>query len=201
MARAGKFDLEDLNLNFDQSNDLELSISVIRVLRYLMQRIKLENRKSWNTVELIKLLETMSLEITSGVTEEDKLRLIHAKHGAESFKAGKQRADNPFKRGMAEHQWWDIGWHDAEREHKTNTGGAVKFQQGRATQEEETQSSVYYRIRLIAESQVLEWSEALHQYMAENQGTAYAEQEEARVRADQLKVGAKGIVSVVECKE
>jgi ribosome modulation factor len=193
-----KIDREDLDINWDNHEQADQAFEVLRALRYLLKRIKLEGRKSWKVDELIGLLEDMLIEIAEGVTEEDKLRQIEINRGNAAFKAGLARDKNPYPTNSEQYRWWDTGWRDGERERKAADGSAVEIHQGRVQATAEKAGARHYKVRVIIESVAQEWNEVLRQLSGEGQGSLFSDYEEAKMAADHLKRATGGIVTVVE---
>ncbi len=197
-----KYDSEDFNLNLDDPEKSDMACDVLRVLRYVTTRVKLESRKNWKTDDLIKLFETMLEEIFEGVTEDDKMRQLYAAQGKKAFMAGVPRARNPHPENSDYRTWWDTGWRDGEREQAASDGTSMEIQQGRSLDSHKKKKGMrYYKIQLVKDSMIYEWNEVFHQYSPEGSGTRFTDYDEARVIADQLKRAEEGIVSLLEAKD
>lgn len=186
----------DPQLSLDTPEQIEFACDVLRVMRLLIQRMQMEGKKNWKAPDLIALLDTLMFEVTTGVTDEDRLRQVQVQAGSRAFNAGQARDGNPHDIHSQEFRWWDTGWHDAERQRKVAAGDTVTIQQGRTMKAKKRQPGRYYKIRLKEESLVKEWNDVLHQYSPEGQGSLFPRYDEAVALADKLKQGEEGVISV-----
>lgn len=205
-----------------ESDNRLFAVNTLKVLRYIMLRMKVEGRKSWKHEDLIHLMEKLIAEaghpsetpvapsqtaassIAGKIPQpsapaelpEEREDCIIA--GKSAFTGGAVRNSNPYTQGSDQYKWWDIGWHDAERARKADSGGTVAIQSGRDTSLKKDR--IYYRIQLKENSIITEWNEPLHQYSEQGHGTLFMDYDEAQSVADLLAKSASGIVSVIAVK-
>ncbi|MCP4699642.1 MAG: hypothetical protein GY862_22750 [Gammaproteobacteria bacterium] len=183
----------DHQLKLETHAQIEFASDTLRVIYELVHRIKTERKKSWKSDDILKLLDTMLVEIATGVTAEDRLRASYIAAGKAAFSKGAARSDNPHKQNRTWQTWWDTGWRDAQCAQK-NASEAATVQKIRV---KPTEISRYYKVQLIKDSVVSEWDEVLHQYTSEGHGTKFPDHDDAMIMAEHLKPGAEGIVSVI----
>ncbi|MDM8547145.1 hypothetical protein [Candidatus Venteria ishoeyi] len=190
----------DIQLKVETPEQIDFACDVLRTLHSVIRRMRMEQHKTWKTTDILDLLETLIFEITTGVTEEDKMRELLLVQGRVAFQANKPRSSNPYqqKQEPQNYNWWDMGWHDGEREATKAAGGAVEIHQGRIKAKPKTsKSGKYYRIQHHYKSVVTEWNETLHQYSPENNGTKFDDYEEASTIAERLKQSADGYITII----
>ncbi|OQW95494.1 MAG: hypothetical protein BWK79_02285 [Beggiatoa sp. IS2] len=183
----------DNQLRLDTQTHIKFACDVLRVLRHLVKRIRMEHRKTWKTEDLLQLIDVLIQEITTGVTEEDKQREAFIAAGKEAFAANIGRAANPHPKESKYHAWWDTGWRDAEREKTKTTAVPPK----RPLHLETATASRRYRVQINHKSEILEWNETLHMYVNKGGGTLFTDYDEALALANRLKSDTKGTVSVI----
>lgn len=183
----------DNELRLNNKNEIDFACNVLRVLHYVIKRIKMEQRKTWKTDDLLHLMDVLILEMTTGVTEEDKQREMYLEKGKIAFENQSPRTANPFEKDSKQFAWWDTGWHDAERSVKKVERPAG----GRIAKRPQMSSQRRYKVQLNQKSKISEWNDVLHMYVNEGGGTLYEDYEETTALANRLKNGANGIVSVI----
>ncbi|OUD14453.1 ribosome modulation factor [Thioflexithrix psekupsensis] len=184
----------DTRLQLDTPERIDFANHVLRVLRYVIATIQLEKRKQWSSQDLIDLLDKMMLEIAQGITEEDKIREHRLRMGLHAFKQGMSRDKNPYPTDSQEHSWWDTGWRDGERAAKKAQLKPVP----EIAAEHRQKPRCYYRVQLQDQSGTVEWSAALHMYVAAGGGTLYDDYDEAESLTRHLQQMAKtGVVSLL----
>ena len=189
----------DTKLKMETPKQIDFACEVLRVLHSVIRRMKMEHHRSWTTSDLLALLETLIVEINTGVTEEDKMREHLLAKGKAAFRAGRPRNINPYQRenDPQYYNWWDMGWHDGERQKSMSAGTAVEIHQGRIKGKKgEGKNQTGYRIQHIFKSNITEWNETLHQYSPEGAGTIFHDFEEVSFIAEHLKPGAEGHIQI-----
>ena len=200
-----------MNKAFNPAKDLEIdgyafTRNTLRVLLHVLEEMKSEGRKSWKHEDFVHLIERLIKEAeaplavteTEGEVELDRDACIAL--GKQAFAEGVARKDNPHPEATKLNEWWDIGWHDAERAKKIAGGGIIAAVQGRRRADSDVVTEGF-RVQRKVRSEITEWNDALHQYAPEGQGTIYADYDEALAMAEKLQVGTTGIVSVVSTKD
>jgi hypothetical protein len=181
----------DNQLRLSNKSEIDFACNVVRVLYHVIKRIKMEQRKTWKTDDLLHLMDTLIVEMATGVTEEDKQREKYLEKGKIAFENHLPRTANPYEKDSKQFTWWDTGWHDAERSVK-------KVERpGRIVKSKKTESQRHYKVQLNQKSKISEWNDVLHMYVNEGGGTLYEDYEETLALANRLKNGATGTVSVV----
>jgi len=191
------YDTEHL-LKLETKAQQNVAVETLKVLRYLLRRMQDEQRKHWSSQELIGLLDTLMVEISTGVSHEDKDRQRWTQVGERDFTAGKLRTDNPLSVHDKAHAWWDAGWHDAERKHRQ--GKEVITQSAQPRTASQLRKPGRYRIQLLRDSQLFEWNEALHMFADKGGGSLYADYEEAQIVVSQLRNAAEGTLTIIDNK-
>ncbi|ALG68614.1 hypothetical protein [Beggiatoa leptomitoformis] len=189
----------DNKLKLETQAQRDAASDTLRALRYLLQRLKMENRKNWSMAELTELIDTMLVEISTGVTEEDKERSVYLKKGETAFYQGVDRQQNPYQLHTLQRTCWDTGWHDAERNKRKPVATPLATPQ-KATACGTTPPQRLYKIQLKESSQILEWNDVFHQYAKQGGGSLYENYEDAVANAERLQKSANGMVSVVVVK-
>jgi hypothetical protein len=187
--------------NYDEEHQLILetktqqafAAEVLKVLRTLIRRMQGESRKNWTSKDLIDLIDTLIVEIITGVTDEDHQRQVVLNAGETAFNQGKPRESNPYDwRNMAkENKWWDTGWHDAERKKHLATQQVTKVK-------DQPPKVGRYRVQVVRDSKIVEWNEVLYMFVKEGAGTLYAELVEAQTMAQRFKSAGELSVQVVD---
>ncbi|EIJ40941.1 hypothetical protein BegalDRAFT_0014 [Beggiatoa alba B18LD] len=189
----------DNKLKLETQTQRDTACDTLRTLRYFLQRLKMENHKNWTVSELMELIDTMLLEISTGVTEEDKERSIYLKKGEVAFYQGLSRQQNPYPARTLQHVCWDTGWHDAER-NKRKPATTVQSTTAHTNPTQAGKPQRLYKIQLREASELLEWNDVFHQYAKQGGGSLYEVYDEAVACAERLQKNANGIVSVVVVK-
>lgn len=187
--------------NYDDEHKLTLetkaqqtfATDVLRVLRSVIRRIQTESRKNWTTKELIDLIDTLIVEITTGVTDEDHQRRLVLKSGETAFNQGLARDSNPYdwRNQATENKWWDTGWHDAERKKHL---AADKITDAKPA----AKKIGRYRVQVVRDAETVEWNEVLYMFVKEGAGTLYAELVEAQTLAQRFKAVGETSVHVID---
>ncbi len=172
----------------------KFNADVIKTVRYLIRRMQDEPKKHWTPNAMVGLLDQLIDEIEAGITVEDIERSRVIKVGERAFKAGQQRAENPFDASSKEYGWWDSGWHDIERQHQDGT----QIQTGR---QKEAKKVGRYLVQAIIGQHRQEWNDTLHMWMDAGNGTRLPELAEAQMLANSLKPtvpdGKIGVVDIL----
>jgi hypothetical protein len=193
-----------MTTNFEDDHKLVLetkiqqtfATDVLKVLRTLIRRVQNESRKNWTTKDLVDLIDTLIVEITTGVTDEDYQRKLISKAGETAFYQRKPRESNPYhwRDQPKENKWWDTGWHDAE--HKKHLAAQ------QITDVKETMPKKgRYRVQVARNSEIVEWNEVLYMFVKEGAGTLYAELVEAQTMAQRFKSAGELSVQVIDSWE
>ncbi|MEY3219281.1 MAG: hypothetical protein RIT27_638 [Pseudomonadota bacterium] len=188
-------------VNYDDEHKLILetkaqqtfAADVLRVLRSVVRRMQSESRKNWTSKDLIDLIDTLIVEITTGVTDEDHQRRLFLKAGETAFNQGQPRSSNPYdwRNQPNENKWWDTGWHDAERQQQL---AADKITDSKPMSNKVGR----YRVQVVRDAQTVEWNEVLYMFVKEGAGTRYAELVEAQALAQRFKAVGETAVHVVD---
>jgi hypothetical protein len=190
--------------NYDEEHKLVIetkpqqafAAEVLKVLRSLIRRMQGESRKNWTSKDLIDLIDTLIVEIITGVTDEDHQRQLVTNAGGMAFQHGKPRESNPYdwRNQAQENKWWDTGWHDAERK--------KHLAEQQITNVKETAPKVgRYRVQVVRNSETVEWNEVLYMFVKEGTGTLYAELIEAQTMAQRFKSAGELSVQVIDSQQ
>jgi hypothetical protein len=169
---------------------------VLKVLRSVIRRMQTESRKNWTSKDLIDLIDTLIVEIATGVTDEDHQRKLVLKAGETAFNQGQSRETNPYdwRNQAKENKWWDTGWHDAERK--------KHLAMQHTTDVKESAPKIgRYRVQVVRNSETVEWNEVLYMFVKEGAGTLYAELVEAQTMAQRFKSSGELSVQVIDSQE
>ena len=200
---------------FNPDKDLEIdgrtfTRNTLRVLHYILEEIKAETkaegRKAWRHEDFVHLMERLIKEnepvvpVAEAGAEVELTREMCIDAGKTAFAEDVARKDNPHPEGSKYYEWWDIGWHDAEREKKIAGGGIIAAVQGRRRAEANVITEGF-RVQRKEKSVVTEWDDTLHQYAKEGHGTIFATYDEALAMAEKLRAGTTGIIKVISTKD
>jgi len=180
----------DTQLKLNTQAERDFACNALRVLRHVIKRMQMERRKHWQTKDVMALLDTLIAEISSGVTEEDKIRETFIADGKSAQQAGQARTANPHAADSQYYAWWDTGWRDGERANQTAKAHPMPV----VTADNQQR----YRVQLNQQSTITEWNETLYMFVEKGGGTVYSDYDEALSLADLQQSQHPGaIVSVV----
>lgn len=192
---AANYD-EEHKLIIETKSQQAFAAEVLKVLRSVIRRMQGESRKNWTSKDLIDLIDTLIVEIITGVTDEDHQRQLVTNAGKVAFQGGKPRESNPYdwRNQAKENKWWDTGWHDAE--HKKH------LSEQQITNVKDTAPKVgRYRVQVVRNSETVEWNEVLYMFVKEGAGTLYAELVEAQTMAQRFKSAGELSVQVIDSQQ
>jgi len=193
-----------MDSNYDEEHKLLLETKaqqtfvneVLKVLRLVIRRMQSESRKSWTSKDLIDLIDTLIVEITTGITDEDHQRHLVLKEGETAFNQKQSRETNPYdwRNQAKENKWWDMGWHDAERKKHLATQHVTDVK-------ENAPKVGRYRVQAVRNSETVEWNEVLYMFVKEGAGTLYPELVEAQTMAQRFKSSGELSVQIIDSQE